>query len=269
MRHLALVAHLGSFLVLTAASGCDGGDETSSSGDGTVGADAGASEAGAGTETGASTAGATSAGATSAEATSADATSPGDASSSTSPASSGADETGPSDGNVSASSDGGEPPDCAPLSDCEACGAMDGCGWCGATGTCSAGGEVGPSEGACSGGWVIEGDFFSCPAANCFSRTTCGECQDAFTGCGWCASTGSCMAGAPDMPAAPAACAEGQWYFDICPEDCASEMTCVSCTGTVGCGWCAGSSSCTAGTEAGPLQGACASGWSVDVDPCF
>lgn len=268
MSRFGLASHLGLLLVLAAAWGCDGGEETSSSGGGTVGADSGASDAASGTETGASTAGATSAGATSADATSADATS-GDASSSTSPASSGADETGSSDGNVSASSDGGEPPDCAPITDCEACGAMDGCGWCGATGTCSAGGEAGPSEGACSGGWVIEGDFFSCPAANCFARTTCGECQDAFTGCGWCASTGSCMAGAPDMPAAPAACAEGQWYFDICPEECASEMTCVSCTGTVGCGWCAGSSSCTAGTATGPLQGACASGWSVDVDPCF
>lgn len=235
--------------------------------DGTAGPDAASSGGPTATNDGDGTPDATSAGATSS-----DPTSQGEASSSASPSSSGADDTDSndaSDGPASGSSESGEPPDCAALVDCEACGARDGCGWCGATGTCSAGGEAGPSEGACSGGWVIEGDFFSCPAANCFARTTCGECQDAFTGCGWCASTGSCMAGAPDMPAAPAACAEGQWYFDICPEDCESEMTCVSCTGTVGCGWCAGSSSCTAGTEAGPLQGACASGWSVDVDPCF
>jgi hypothetical protein len=161
------------------------------------------------------------------------------------------------------------PPDCDPITDCEECGALAGCGWCGTTGTCTAGNADGPSAGSCAGGWVIEGDFFSCPAANCFGRTSCADCQDAFTGCGWCASTGTCMAGAPDMPAAPAMCDDQQWYFDICPADCADEMTCVSCTGTVGCGWCAGGGGCLPGTDAGPIEGACGSGWSTDTDTCF
>lgn len=161
------------------------------------------------------------------------------------------------------------PPDCEPVTDCEECGALAGCGWCGTTGTCTAGNADGPTAGSCAGGWVIEGDFFSCPAANCFGRTSCTDCQDAFTGCGWCASTGTCMAGAPDMPAAPAECADQQWYFDICPADCADEMTCVSCTGTVGCGWCAGGGGCLPGTDAGPIEGACGSGWSTEVDSCF
>ena len=180
-----------------------------------------------------------------------------------------ASSPGTSSDEASGSSGDPIPADCAPITDCEACGALAGCGWCGATGTCSAGDGEGPSAGSCTGGWVIEGDFFSCPAADCFARTSCGECQDAFTGCGWCASSGTCMAGAPDMPAAPAVCADQQWYFDICPEDCADEMTCVSCTGTVGCGWCPGGSGCAAGTDAGPLEGSCASGWSLEVDSCF
>jgi hypothetical protein len=161
------------------------------------------------------------------------------------------------------------PADCEPVTDCEECGALAGCGWCGTIGTCTAGNANGPSAGSCAGGWVTEGDFFSCPAANCFGRTSCTDCQDAFTGCGWCASTGTCMAGAPDMPAAPAMCADQQWYFDICPADCADEMTGVSCTGTVGCGWCAGGGGCLPGTDAGPIEGACGSGWSTDTDTCF
>lgn len=176
---------------------------------------------------------------------------------------------GTSSAETSGSTGDAIPSDCDPVTDCEECGALVGCGWCGATGTCSAGDANGPSAGSCSGGWVIAGDFFSCPAADCFARTSCGECQDAFTGCGWCASSGTCMPGAPDLPAAPATCDDQQWYFDICPEDCADEMTCVSCTGTVGCGWCAGGGGCTAGTSAGPLEGSCASGWSVEVDSCF
>jgi hypothetical protein len=155
------------------------------------------------------------------------------------------------------------------MSDCEACGAVDGCGWCGASGTCSAGDGDGPGAGACSGGWVVEGDFFSCPAANCFAQTNCADCQDAYIGCGWCASSGTCMAGAPDVPAPPAECADQQWHFDICPEDCADEMTCVSCTGTNGCGWCGASGACAAGTDVGPLVGACAGEWSTEVGACF
>ena len=179
------------------------------------------------------------------------------------------DDDDASTSSAESSGDGTPPPDCAAYDDCEACGAEDGCGWCGATGTCTAGDGEGPDAGSCSGGWVIEGDFFSCPAANCFGRTTCGECQDAFTGCGWCASTGTCMAGAPDMPAAPAECPGDQWYFDICPADCADEMTCVSCEVNVGCGWCGASGGCVAGTDAGPLEGACAGGWTSEVGDCF
>jgi hypothetical protein len=77
------------------------------------------------------------------------------------------------------------------------------------------------------------------------------------------------MPGAPDVPAPGGECADQQWFFDICPEDCAGEMTCVSCSGTNGCGWCGASNTCAAGTDVGPLVGACAGGWSVDVDPCF
>lgn len=161
------------------------------------------------------------------------------------------------------------PPDCAASTDCEACGAIDGCGWCGATGVCSAGDADGPAAGECTGGWEADGDFFSCPAANCFAQTNCGDCQDAYSGCGWCASNNTCMPGAPDVPAPGGECADQQWYFDICPEDCADEMTCVSCTGTVGCGWCFGSGSCAAGTDAGPLAGPCAGEWSTAVDACF
>lgn len=178
--------------------------------------------------------------------------------------SSGADSSG-----SAPSTTGDPPPDCAAMSDCEACGAVDGCGWCGASGTCSAGDNDGPDAGACSGGWVVEGDFFSCPAANCFAQTNCADCQEAYSGCGWCASTGTCMSGAPDVPAPPAECADQQWYFDICPEDCADEMTCVSCTGTNGCGWCGATGGCAAGTDAGPLVGACAGAWSTEVDACF
>lgn len=236
---------------------------------------------------GSATLGATSGGATEAGSTSAD---PSD--SSADPSDSSADPSAATDdpstatdpstsgvGTSSSSADeastqgegtsGGAPPDCAAMADCEACGALDGCGWCGATGTCGLGDGEGPAAGACAGGWVIEGDFFSCPAANCFAQTNCADCQDAYIGCGWCASTGTCMAGAPDLPAPPAECADQQWYFDICPEDCADEMTCVSCTGTNGCGWCGASGACAAGTDTGPLVGACAGAWSTEVGACF
>jgi Plexin repeat len=181
----------------------------------------------------------------------------------------GASTGGASETDAEASSSGGPPPDCAASTDCESCGEVDGCGWCGATGMCSAGDAVGPAVGECSAGWEADGDFFSCPAVNCFAQTNCGDCQDSFIGCGWCASNNTCMPGAPDVPAPGGECEDQQWYFDICPEDCADEMTCVSCTATVGCGWCFGSGSCTAGTDVGPLAGACNGEWSTEVGACF
>ena len=175
-----------------------------------------------------------------------------------------------SDDSASAgSTTGAPPPACDGIGDCERCGAVEGCGWCGATGTCAAGDATGPAGGSCSGGWVIEGDFFSCPAADCFAQTNCADCQDFYSGCGWCASNGTCMPGAPDMPAPGGQCEDQQWYFDICPEDCGDEMTCISCTGTVGCGWCDASNTCMAGTDAGPLQQACGGGWSTSPNSCF
>ncbi|MFO0631766.1 MAG: hypothetical protein U0168_02845 [Nannocystaceae bacterium] len=181
----------------------------------------------------------------------------------------GSDTSAGTDGSVGGSTTDAPPPSCEGIGDCERCGAVEGCGWCGASGTCAPGDANGPAGGSCSGGWVLAGDFFSCPAANCFAQTNCADCQDFYSGCGWCAANGTCMPGAPDMPAPGGQCADQQWYFDICPEDCADEMTCISCTGTVGCGWCDASNTCMAGTDAGPLLQACGGGWSTSPDSCF
>ncbi|MBK6922108.1 MAG: hypothetical protein IPH07_32250 [Deltaproteobacteria bacterium] len=267
------------FLVI-ALSACfvtasDGDDDGGSAGATTAGPSTGvdssgsseaatSSDASASSSTGASSTGASSTGASSTGTSSTGST--GTASDDASGGSSSASAASTADGS---SGSEGPAPDCAAFDDCEDCGAVDGCGWCGATGSCAAGDASGPAGGSCSGGWVDDGDFFSCPAANCFAQTDCASCQDAYQGCGWCASNSTCMPGAPDMPAPGGSCEDEQWYFDICPEDCAGEMTCVSCTGTVGCGWCTAGNTCMAGTSAGPLAGSCGGTWSIDTDACF
>lgn len=183
--------------------------------------------------------------------------------------------SGPGNG----SSSSGPPPNCAASTDCQACGEIDGCGWCGATSSCVAGNALGPTDGACDGGWAPTGDLFKCFAAECASHTDCESC-DSETGCGFCLSSGKCIAGSTDGPADGWVCADlDTFYYSVCPSQCASKDSCVECGHTDangpsddGCGWCGASSTCMPGNAAGPILGnTCAGNWSINgtLDECL
>ncbi len=103
-------------------------------------------------------------------------------------------------------------------------------------------------------------------AASCAARTTCTACQ-ADAGCGWCASTNTCLAaGSPTSSggtaAAPAACPSGWSYRNCgsCASACSALTTCSSCLSstdgktpltTPGCAWCVDSNRCIPASDAG------------------
>ncbi len=119
-------------------------------------------------------------------------------------------------------------------------------------------GDACDSSLSCSGGRCIMLD------PQC-SFTTCGTCTGP-AGCGWCESSGRCMAGNTAGPSGTT-CADWIWASDHCPEACTVRTSCSSCTSLFACGWCAETASCTRGTLGGPITGSCGD-WVGDFDNC-
>lgn len=156
---------------------------------------------------------------------------------------------------------------------CGACTPMGGCGWCARTNSCVPGGSTGSTDMSCMGAdWDYLprdcADFDGGPPADvppvmCGTSTTCGACTPR-GGCGWCASTNSCVTGT-STGSTDGTCMGANWQYlpSQCPgfdggTSCRSvPRTCMltiagavrNCTAgstvTVGCASACGLGSCT------------------------
>jgi len=89
----------------------------------------------------------------------------------------------------------------------------------------------------------------------CAEKTNCSACL-AHIGCGWCATSHSCLRGSVENGPCGTNCTS--WEMTVCPgEPCYTHRECSLCLQDPFCGWCAESATCTEGTLAGPLFGAC------------
>jgi len=137
---------------------------------------------------------------------------------------------------------------------------------------------------------VVPADEDLPPPANpsaCPQQGSCSACANT-RGCGWCASMGYCAYGNYLGPAT-GSCSKWVWSAATCeslpppgevPETvrtCPNKTDCASCTNSPGCGWCAATHKCSAGTTTGPLQesgASCTNGWTFgssqqcDIDTC-
>ena len=96
---------------------------------------------------------------------------------------------------------------------------------------------------------------FSLAPANCSALSQCESCNAA-CGCGWCASSESCIAGDPTGPhtdLGEPSCPASAWDYYDCANCIASSSSCADCGSNPLCGWCASSQSCIRGNSAGPL----------------
>lgn len=131
-----------------------------------------------------------------------------------------------------------------------------------------------PAPGGSSGGRGSE--------LGCDRGSTCADCNAIAFNCGFCASTGACMAGDGDGPWEGACAGDWQWIRpstcpDIEPEPepdpdpdpppapgpvdtCAAHSSCAGCTAPgLGCGFCGDTGTCHSGSASGPDAGSCAS----------
>jgi hypothetical protein len=113
---------------------------------------------------------------------------------------------------------------CGSAYDCASCIEIDGCGWCDASSTCMSGGFTGPDSGACD--WM-DWDYVDCEAtddgggddpgvepAYCGGAYDCATCLE-IDGCGWCASSYTCMSGGFTGPDS-GACDWTDWDYMNC-----------------------------------------------------
>lgn len=108
----------------------------------------------------------------------------------------------------------------------------------------------------------------------CTPNTTCSDCG-ATDGCGWCATSNSCLDGTADS-SNDGACTGVSWIWDpaYCPGQgdlCATHSaSCDDCAMQPGCGFCPGMG-CRAGTADGPLVGGAVTtcdGWAYQTTDC-
>lgn len=92
----------------------------------------------------------------------------------------------------------------------------------------------------------------------CLGRTVCRECNSVEP-CGWCNTTGRCLAGTP-TGSFDGTCAGDPWFWREvqCPGSgtlCPTRTTCSACMTVYDwCGWCANIGQCIRGDRHGPLQ---------------
>jgi len=113
-----------------------------------------------------------------------------------------------------------------------------------------------------------------CTTTNC---TTC----TLTTGCGWCASTGQCLAGTTVNTSTDGTCdnTNGGWLFGTsCTDACVSNSNCTMCTSTTGAatgyfGYCYTSPGrCLLGNVTSSADGTCLSGrdvWALTTADCY
>ncbi|NCQ59467.1 MAG: hypothetical protein GW913_02210 [Myxococcales bacterium] len=150
---------------------------------------------------------------------------------------------------------------------CGECTANYPCGFCGDTGSCMVGSGTGPDTGSCTDWKWLESDCTVAPPPppTC-TASTCDGCVGS-TGCGFCGDTGSCAAGSSTGPSA-GSCTDWKWLaLDCAPPPTCVHSDCGSCTGEYPCGFCGDTSSCQAGSSAGPDTGSCTD-WKWLVSEC-
>lgn len=96
---------------------------------------------------------------------------------------------------------------------------------------------------ALAGGCLVQPE-----AASCEEPSTCERCLER-SGCGWCATTASCVRGTSLGPAGDE-CTPVQWRFTNCqappgdPGGCSKNTFCSTCTDDDDCEWCAAEETC-------------------------
>ncbi|KNC47259.1 uncharacterized protein AMSG_03689 [Thecamonas trahens ATCC 50062] len=130
--------------------------------------------------------------------------------------------------------------DCAAAASCSACTALTGCGWCAQTATCERGSDTTSYTSTCTAasGWARD----SCPVCATASGSSCASCTS-LAGCGWCASTATCLAGdAAGAWPGQATCPVTHWDFAGAGgagcRECASRSGCATCQADRRCGFC-------------------------------
>ncbi len=119
-------------------------------------------------------------------------------------------------------------------------------------------------------------------AATCEPSESCGDCTRAGSGCGFCASTGTCVAGSSLGPASGSCDA---WEFSSCTlatitpptedagtsVDCTSLSACGGCT-AASCTWCgngAGGGTCIPNNSGGSCTGMATAASQCSAVSCF
>lgn len=131
-------------------------------------------------------------------------------------------------------------------------------GTCAAPAACGHEREPCCRDAACLDGLACQSGTCAATVTRACDVSTCGVCT-VTDGCGYCASTTSCVPGSAVGPTS-GTCSSWVWLQPACdaPPPACSGATCDACTLSSGCGWCETSGTCAAGSSSGPGVGTCA-----------
>ena len=108
--------------------------------------------------------------------------------------------------------------------------------------------------------------YFSAGKIDHCSEKTCFQCT-ADSGCGWCSGSKSCLPGSQTGPASTETCPVDDWAYGTCTGVPCTALSCGTCLGDSGCGWCSASQTCEVGNSTlSPSD--CKHGWETKEARC-